>query len=81
MKKLFGPANGTYGNIAILVIVVWALTAGSWMIFHLVNGWQIDTIAAGVITGILALVPMLIGNIDKRFPRKETHNARDTDPS
>ena len=78
MKKIIGAVSNL-GTVAIFVMILWTMFAVSVLMWVLVIGEKEISVQVGaLVTTGLGIPYMFINLIDKRFPRKETNDARDT---
>ena len=78
MKKIIGAVSNL-GTVATFLVIGWTMVVISWLLWVLVIGEKDLSIQVGaLVTTAMGIPYMFINLIDKRYPRKETGNDRDT---
>ena len=78
MKKIIGAVS-SLGTVAILAVIIWTMIVISWLLWVLIIGDKELSIQVGaLVTTAMGIPYMFVSLLDKRYPRKETNDDRDS---
>ena len=78
MKKIIGAVS-SLGTVAILAVIIWTMVVISWLLWVLIIGDKELSIQVGaLVTTAMGIPYMFVSLLDKRYPRKETNDDRDS---
>ena len=78
MKRLIGAVS-SLGTVAILAVIIWTMIVISWLLWVLIIGDKELSIQVGaLVTTAMGIPYMFVSLLDKRYPRKETNDDRDS---